>query len=177
MQRATLVILVALLAILLAAAFFARQRQEIVSTPLAGLNPEEPLRVGPIVLTNGARLVIVTPELHARIDGTGEARILRNDPNRLPGQEPPEIVIKLGATGWNDLLTDLGRLKAAWATRTVGESAQGDGNQTPPDDAETLIRIDEEMANGTLRILIRLHPNDPEYEELRRILTPLRIGQ
>ena len=153
------------------------RRDAIVTTPLPDLAPEAPLRVGPLVLSENAVLVIVTPELHARINDTGAARLFRHDPNRLPGQEPMEISVELGPTGWNDLLVGLGQIRVAWTTRLVGESAERKGAEPAAADPERIILIKEETPDGASRIIMQLRPDDPEYEELRRILTPLRVGQ
>jgi hypothetical protein len=177
MTRPAIIVGAILLALLVTAGiFFSWRSRRVISTPIVGLQPEAPLRVGPLNLSEGSALVIVTPELHAKIDATGSARLYRVDPERLPGQAPPEIMVALGEAGWKDLLLELGRLKAAWTTRTVGEAAAGDA-LSPSDTPSAVILVEEESPGGDRRNHLRLRPNDPEYEELRRILTPLKIGQ
>ena len=177
MTRPTIIVGAILLAILVAAGIFhSRRSRRVISTPIVALQPEAPLRVGPLALAESATLVIVTSEFHAKIDATGAARLYRVTPNRPPGQAPPEITVALGETGWKNLLLELGRLKAAWTTRIVGEAAASDAAPLP-DTPSAVILVEEESPGGERRNHLRLHPDAPEYEELRRILMPLRIGQ
>lgn len=162
-----------ILALLVAAVIFSLRDPRVISTPISGLKLEAPLQVGPLAVAADATLVIVTPELHARIDTGGVARLYHIDPERPPDQSPTWITVALGEAGWNKFLLDLGQLKAAWTMRTVGEAAVA----PPPDTPSAVILVEEEAPGGERRNRLRLRPEDPEYEELRRILTPLRIGR
>lgn len=169
------------LLLLLGGTYIAIQRftgkRAIVSTPLPSLAPEKPLQVGPLAIAESSVLVIVTPELHAKIAAGGAARIIKIDPDRLPGQEPSEIPLRLSGPVWNELLAGLGRLKAAWTTRLVGESAGDEDASIMDGEPDALILVEELRADGGHRIIMRLRPDDPEYENLRDLLTPLRVSQ
>ncbi len=147
----------------------------VVVTPLPPARDDAPA-VGPLVLAPGSLLVIDAPEFHAEIDASGRGRILSTNRASAEGSEARSEALTLDPATLEMILGDLGRLKALWSARKVGEAAAiepGDVSDTA--EQTPAITVEERMADGTARVVLRLGASSPEFEETHRALTPLRF--
>jgi hypothetical protein len=179
-----LVVMAASIAVVLA---ILPDRPAVVSTPLSSPTVNESPQVGPLLLSDDARLEIHSSGLHAEFAPSGEGMIIRADPGGLP----VERIVTLDSAQFRTLLADLGRVKAAWGARQVGEAAAGTPGRPaetaesspatevagPTTDRADAILIREKLSDGSTRSSMRLAPEDPEYEDARAAITPLVLVQ
>lgn len=172
--RTILIAMAAFFATLLLAVFAlkisAPTRVVSIDLPPQAANSEP--EVGPLGMDTGMKLRVTTLEFEAEISETGLVS------RQFFAHAQAERVIALDSATFRRLREDLGRLKASWSARKVGEDAS---LVHPPDTAasvtapaETAIVIREIRRDGGERLLIAVSPTAPEYAELEAALTPIR---
>lgn len=165
------------------------KRPTVTSTTLPTVESSTPT-AAPLSLDTGARLVIVSPEFIAELDADGRGRIIDANPSRAgdPAHERPRAsdtpLVNVGA--WkpllidaptvNRLLSDLGRIRSSWASRTAGEAA-ADSGVAATGGERPLIVIEEVKSDRSTRLIFQLTASSPEYAAAGEAFTPLRLAR
>lgn len=175
----TLLLLAVAASVAAAVALWLRRAEPVATTTLPQTHDAAP-DVGPLTIAPGSRLRIATPEFSADLDESGAGRITRMDAAKNPPEPMPEEKIALDPQTRARLCLALGRLKAAWSARKVGEAALSpDLRDVPhnaiPDESHPTIQIEEIAVDGSHHLILSLAPSSPEYSATWDALTPLRL--
>ncbi|MEK8023970.1 MAG: hypothetical protein AAB229_09210, partial [Candidatus Hydrogenedentota bacterium] len=157
-----------------------RQESPVTTTTLPQQLYSATPEVGPLTLTTGAHLKIITPEFSAELDDSGAGSIIRLDPSKTPPEPFPQETLSLDRHTMAQLLLDLGRLKASWSARKVGEAALSPDLRDLPqeailDESDPVLVIEEVMPGSASRTVLQLTAASPEYRATWDALTPLRL--
>ncbi len=161
------------------------KRPVVTSTTLPTVSSSIPI-AAPLALDTGSRLVIVSPEFMAELDGAGRGRILGAEANgeRLPVGETGIMTagawrpLALDEATRERLLADLGQIRSAWAARTAGEEASDTvATSTATSGDRPSLVIEEVKADRTTRLIFQLTTSSPEFAAAAEALTPLRLAR
>lgn len=183
MNRSSRFVLVGIVVLICAVAIMLIVRRggpSRTTVPLPSTPVSESPQVGPLQIAPASLLIVTTPDFHVEIDSQGVGAIVRAVANTAPAEAAQKQDFVLPAEAGERLMADLGRIKAAWSTREVGEDAVVEtGAAASPSDTpsidQSVITVEERSTDGSMRLLIRMISSSPEYEDLQKALTPLRL--